>query len=410
VLYITAPTPGASISPTIENLYITGGDIEEGAGGGVYVYQAHVTFQGNDVCSNAAAHGGGLYLQHSDATLNGNTITSNTAHLEGGGLILSSSDATLNSNDVSFNTANDYGGGLWVEYSDAILDDNAISSNTADAGGGLYLHGSDMILGDNIILSNFADTGGGLYLRYSDATLDGNSILSNHAREDGGGLYLNCSNVSLNGNTIAANRASYGGGLYMRSGSSWDERYPITWTNNVIADNWADVSGSGLHIQRPWLRLLHTTIARNSTGSDGDGSGVYIAGKDDFASYSTVNLINTILVSHTVGVIVTEGNTVTLEATLWGAGSAGFSDWGGEGTISSKLDVWGDPALRCAGSACITPYHIGPGSAALDAGVEIGVMTDVDGEPRPYRLPDLGADEYWPPGALKLVYLPLVVR
>jgi len=55
-------------------------------------------------------------------------------------------------------------------------------------------------------------------------------------------------------------------------------------------------------------------------------------------------------------------------------------------------------------------YHIGPGSAALDAGVDAGVKTDVDHELCPYQAPDLGADEYWPSGVLKYVYLSVVLK
>ena len=64
----------------------------------------------------------------------------------------------------------------------------------------------------------------------------------------------------------------------------------------------------------------------------------------------------------------------------------------------------GDPAFAPDG------YHIGPGSAALDVGVNAGVGIDVDRQPRPYQMPDLGADEYWPPGVLKYIHLPLVLR
>ena len=31
-------------------------------------------------------------------------------------------------------------------------------------------------------------------------------------------------------------------------------------------------------------------------------------------------------------------------------------------------------------------------------------------EPRTYQEPDIGADEYWPPGALKIIYLPAIMR
>jgi hypothetical protein len=45
-----------------------------------------------------------------------------------------------------------------------------------------------------------------------------------------------------------------------------------------------------------------------------------------------------------------------------------------------------------------------------DAGVDAGVIRDIDGQPRPYQTPDIGADEYWPPSVLKYFYLPLVTR
>jgi hypothetical protein len=38
------------------------------------------------------------------------------------------------------------------------------------------------------------------------------------------------------------------------------------------------------------------------------------------------------------------------------------------------------------------------------------VTNDIDHHPRPYQEPDIGADEYWPPGALKFIYLPIVTR
>jgi hypothetical protein len=48
-------------------------------------------------------------------------------------------------------------------------------------------------------------------------------------------------------------------------------------------------------------------------------------------------------------------------------------------------------------------------SAAIDTGTAAGVTRDIDDEPR-LGIPDIGADEYWAPGALKAVFLPLVLR
>ena len=98
--------------------------------------------------------------------------------------------------------------------------------------------------------------------------------------------------------------------------------------------------------------------------------------------------------------------TATLTYTLWGTGTwANGSDTVGfnifTGTLASN---WWEK------SAFVDPaggdYHIGPGSAAIDAGVDAGVLTDIDGDPRPIGPSfDIGADEAW-----RWVFLPLVLR
>ena len=138
--------------------------------------------------------------------------------------------------------------------------------------------------------------------------------------------------------------------------------------------------------------MLHNTIARND-----NTYGVRITGG------SAVALTNTILVSHTVGITVTTGSTATLQGTLWGSGTWGNdSDWGGDGAIvTGTVNIWGDPAFVDPDGG---DYHIGPSSAARDAGVPAGETDDVDGDPRLGAL-DIGADEFvWH------AYLPLVTR
>jgi hypothetical protein len=105
-----------------------------------------------------------------------------------------------------------------------------------------------------------------------------------------------------------------------------------TLINNVVTDNRTSDHGCGLHVWNSSLRLLHTTIAHNTGGDD---SGVYIGG-------GNVALTNTILVSHTVGISVTAGNTATLESTLWNGNT---TDWGGGGTINHNNDYAGNPAF-----------------------------------------------------------------
>jgi hypothetical protein len=289
----------------------------------------------------------------------------------------------------------DSGGGIYIISATAIISNNQVFSNTATAGGGMLLQFSVATLSHNTILSNTAEFGGGLVSELSGVTLSSNIVISNTAIW-GGGLFLEASPATLNGNIIMSNTASYGGGVVL-------DHSAAILTNDVIADNRANIRGSGLDIWCSSSRLWHTTIARNSGG---DGSGVHVAGSSELG-YSAVALTDTILASHTVGITVAAGNTATLEATLWGTDTwANDTDWGGAGVIvTGTINAWGAPAFVDSGAG---DYHIGPGSAAIDAGVDVGVTTDVDGELR-LGIPDIGADEYVQHTYLP-VYLPLIMR
>jgi len=232
-----------------------------------------------------------------------------------------------------------------------------------DAGGGVYVNGCDAMLIGNTVISNTADQGGGLYLYESGATLNGNTIRSNTADGSGGGLRLHDSNATL--------------------------------TNNVVADNRANSSGSGLYVNAlsagsaPYL--LHNTIARNTGG---DGSGIYLTMESDD---NFLGMKNTIVVSHTVGIIAESGTWGGMQATLWGSGEwANGTDWEADTSeFGFDTNIWGDPAFVDPDAG---DYHIGPSSAAVDAGVDAGVTVDIDGEPRPAGSGyDIGADEYLPP-------------
>lgn len=375
VLYIAG-----SISPTVEGLSITGGNAVElggdplgyvGVGGGVCAFTATVTLSNNLVFSNAAQYGGGLALWYGDATISGNSITSNTASLNGGGLSL--------------------------DLGAAVLHHNTFAANAASNGGGLSMSWSTVSLAGNVVISNTAEWYGGgvdLFIVYSGSASFSSDVFSLNAAEYGGGLFLRGSDIALSGSKITGNTAGErGGGLYLSDGSG------TALVNNVVADNYADVFGSGLYIQDASCRALHTTVVRNRGG---DGSGIHVtrvAGPD-----STLFLTNTILVSHTVGITVATGNTATMEATLWGSGSwANGTDWNGLTVITGTVNVWGDPGFVGPDAG---DYHIAVGSAAVDAGVDAAITSDIDGQTRPSGDGfDLGADEFW-----FTVYLAKVLR
>jgi hypothetical protein len=359
VLYITG-----DISPTVEGLGITGGDAA-GLGGHSW-----------------GDTGGGVYIVNSTASISDCWVFGNTAEYGGGLYLGSDSAATLSASSVYANTANGgYGGGLWLCGSNATLSKNTVYSNTAALGGGLDLHFSSATLSENSICYNTATgDGGGVNLHQSDdATLDRNTVCSNTAAVFGGGIDFCLSAATLNGNIVRSNTAFRGGGLYLSSSNAM-------LTNNLVADNRASYQGSGLYVLDSSPSLLHTTIASNSGG---DGSGVYVT--DWLGAYSSIALINTIVVGHNVGAYVTSGNTATLEATLWYDNGV---DRSGAGTINHTNDQQGDPSFVDPDAG---DYHIGPGSAARDVGVDAGGMIDIDGQTRPQGTGfDIGADEYAP--------------
>jgi len=268
--------------------------------------------------------------------------------------------------------------------------DPDINPTTLDAMGQgrvIYIAGniSPTLEGLRITNGLAPDNGGGIYAADASVDISGCQVFSNTAHTDGGGLYLYRSSALLSGNTIISNTAHGNGGGLGLDGSD------ATLTNTVVTDNLANVRGSGLSVIGSSPRLLHSTIARNSGG---DGSGVYVT--NWWANYSTVALTNTILASHNVGIAVTAGNTATLETTLW---CSNAYNYGGGGTIAVTKEYTGNPAFMADG------YHLTSSSTAIDKGLDVDVVTDIDGDIRPIGLrPDIGADE------ARLVFLPVVLR
>ncbi len=392
-----------NITATLEGLRFTQGAGNTlttiGSGGGLLSIAATVILSDCQIDHNVATSGGGLSFSSSQATLIANTIHDNTAGYSGGGLIIESSSATLRANTIFSNTSSyGDGGGLYLaRTTDAVLIGNLIQGNASNGTDYKFTHG-----------------GGGAYLA-GNVTLSGNTIQSNTARLSGGGLYLSGNAATLNGNLIVGNAAVFGSGagLYtaidtstlssnLITGNLGDGidliRSQATLINNVIADNQAN----GIYIAGGAPQLLFNTVARNGSSS---GIGVFVStyiANGGYSYSSTASLTNTILVSHSVGLSLTTGNTATINGILWYATPITLSQ-ANSTTAIIQNQVEGDPAFDVDG------YHLTAASLAIGAGVPTGPWSDIDNEPR-RNPPDLGADEYWAPGALQKIYLPLVLR
>jgi hypothetical protein len=162
----------------------------------------------------------------------------------------------------------------------------------------------------------------------------------------------------------------------------------VTLVNTVIAGNSAPVGGSGLYCNGSSVDVVHSTLARNGGGGQG---GIWLTSYG--GTHSSVALINTILVSHTVGITVGVGNTATMQAVFWGDGAwANGVDWTGAGAISHTADYTGTVTFVDPDAG---DYHLLQVSDAIDKGSYAGVEADIDGDGRPYGARfDLGADEW----------------
>jgi len=133
--------------------------------------------------------------------------------------------------------------------------------------------------------------------------------------------------------------------------------------------------------------LAHVTAADNQAPTF-----LYAQPDTDPGDMVTVTLTNTLVVSFTNGfaaqelgsgeVLIQHTNTLTDNVTTL------HQTVGGSPTFTAVNPLTGDPKLDAT-------YHLQVGSAAIDAGVDAGVTTDIDGDTRPWGAGyDIGADEY----------------
>jgi hypothetical protein len=381
-----------------------------------------------------------------DVTIDGLTITNGAGVSEGAGIYCYGSDLTVSdtvvfSNSVYVSGSNSYGGGVYFEDGTFAMDSCVLRQNAAvwaasSLGGGLYATGDiDVTIEDSLFDANnawfgsgahmsgdssehltvrgttFKDNGqvvspsssgpggygGGMDLYRVDALIEDSSFLSGLAANAGGAIRFRSGKLIMTRTTVQDNIASYGTAIRIFNPSQF------TLTNNIIVDNEPGTAraaavevgtvGSGSVTGL----IAHNTLARNTKNMNGIGilAGLLPPGAPTSVM---VNVINNIVVSHTVGISTEVGATVVATNTLWGAGDwANGADWGGSGSLTRSGDLWGDPSFVDPDGG---DYHIRGDSAAFDQGVDVGVMDDLDGEARPWigshaKAPDIGADEFW---------------
>jgi hypothetical protein len=394
VVYITG-----DISPTLDGFIIAHGNATglrancpdsdaDGCGGGIFVLDAHPIVVNNNITNNIAAvttigyptgttgYGGGLYMNGAvRAVISGNLIISNVASTAycgaGGGIYLYPYANTLSGAQVQFNQ---------------VLSNTATTTNLGCAwGGGIHGGPDGVLIQGNVIAGNRANgygggQGAGLYQWLGSATYRNNLVRGNLGSVSSQAVYLGYSQSRFEGNRVVDNVTSQGIQLEGALGGG------PTLVNNVVARSGDKTLAAIGHAGDP----LTATLLHNTLVGSGTGSGIYVG-----TGYVTLFLTNTIIASHTWGITNTTpaSSTVLADHTLFWANT--------HDGIRGINPVDGNPVFAADG------YHLGPSSAAIDAGVNAGVATDIDGDPRPNGPGyDIGADE----AQLRHIYLPEVLR
>lgn len=355
-------------------------------GGGVFAgfegnYPVHVV--GGRMEINSGLGGGGLYSD-SDISLLRTLVLSNTARSGNGGGVWSSMAATITSAYIVNNSASGIGGGIYTGESLTLTHTTLYNNHALGGAGGGSRTGGNISVIDSQYISNTATGDGGGLLVYGTVRVTGSSLRGNSSGSLGGAISLPGEVVARLGGTLApslpdlfisrtefsSNRAASGGAVYLGGSSG-------TIVNTLFARNAAsEAEGEALALSpNGMLSIQYTTIA---TPTLAGGSAIFVGG-------GVVEILNSIVASHTVGILQLAG-AVNADSTLF---RGNLTDTVGSVTITNPLS--GEPAFF---DPAVDDYHLGAGSEAVNVGADINVVDDIDGDTRPQGGGfDVGYDE-----------------
>lgn len=337
-------------------------------GGGLYT-DSTLTINNTQFISNTAVSDGCGAYTSSSAILTGSRFESNscTDFCKGGGLYVDG-NLTLTGTQFISNTAT-YGGGAYVEHTATLTNGYFENNRSSQWGGGLLVWDAwaPLTLNETLFINNSASAGGGAWAM-GEITLIGGRFDNNQGTDSGGGLFVNNSLI-LTGTQFFSNTAGNNGGAVYLPSSSGNGRL----VNTMLARNTAGSTGEAIFSGNT-VQVIHSTIASPTIGT---GPAIFV--------YDTTYLTNTLISSYTVG--VQSNYTIYEDYNLFYSVSTPFN-----GTVNSGGHTLTDnPAFL---NPAADDYHLTPGSMAVDNGIDAGVYTDLDGEPRPQGSGyDIGAYE-----------------
>jgi subtilisin-like proprotein convertase family protein len=161
-------------------------NIDDGNAAAIDVSLDDLTLTGGDVVG-----GGGAILSRENLTLDTVTITANRATLDGGAIDQIGAALTIADSTFSGNTAVRDGGGIYQSGGTMDITDSTVSGNSGRLGGGINATGGIANFTYGTISGNNADTGGGLLSSGAKTTISSSTISGNSANNLGGGIWAN---------------------------------------------------------------------------------------------------------------------------------------------------------------------------------------------------------------------------
>ena len=434
------------------------GNTAAGGGGALFV-RGPAALVGTSVLSNSAFVGGGAVIS-GVANIDGSYFVANSSGRYGGALVFSDT-AYLNNAQVIRNSAGAVGGGGAYALRDAVLSGGRFDGNrstcTSCSGGALFTRRNTHISGTVFYDNDAGQDGGGLYATNGPyLVLSNTQFISNGARLSGGGLYAGTlaavtggrfehnsaslggggarfgNALTLSGTQFISNSSFLGGGLWANytadvgrarfennqgsSGGGLYAQYLLTLKASQFTGNLADFGGGVYHTGIASGQIINNLFARNAATHDGAALALNASGGDKVlhntivdsvlnassavAIFSgTVNITDTVIVSHSIGISRTAGSVYEDYNLFFGNTS---------NTTGSVLSgVHGLSANPAFVNPAAGDYHLSFLSPAIDRGVNAGVSIDVDNDSRPIGAGfDIGFDEV----NVRKLWLPLVVR
>lgn len=227
------------------------------------------------------------------------------------------------------------------------------------ASGTVSVYGMKFELSDIGVQCNGENNAATVALALVDVTIDD---------VDGVGVLAQRCNLTMS--RVRVTRAA-GGGVDL-SASGFDI------TNSVLAENGALGEIGGMRISQPRAapnRLAFTTIANNQVAIGSNAPGLHCTGISPIPPFHS-NIIT--------------DNDGSAAAQVSGQPNCIYEQSLINPPVEGEGNIQGDALLDGT-------YHIGETSPAREAARPgSGVLDDIDGEPRPVGLPDIGADEFTP--------------